>query len=351
MLIRRGFVVYALAPNFTLHSKASVIALGAIPVDYKLSRTGMNPFVDIYNMFALAYLLRQIKPYITLAYFIKPVIYGSLAAWIVGVPKRFAMIEGLGFVFTPNSETAPISRCLLRKAVQLLYKLALFKASLVIFLNADDQKDFVNKNLLPKYKTYLLGGIGVDLTEWAVAPAVTHPLTFIMVARLLREKGVLEFVHAAKLVKKNFPEIRFVLLGDIDPNPGSLSRELAQGWVADGLVEWPGHTPVKPWLQESSVFVLPSYREGVPISTQEAMAMGRAIITTDVPGCRETVIEGVNGFLVPARDVLMLASAMKKFIDYPDLIKKMGAESRRIAEDRFNVHKTNSRLIDALAID
>ncbi len=200
-------------------------------------------------------------------------------------------------------------------------------------------------------RLFTWGGIGVDLDEWLPAPAVTTPVTFLLVARLLREKGIAEYADAAKLVKTLHPETRFILLGGLDPNPGGLSQSEVQAWVKEGLLEWPGHVVVKPWLAQTSVFVLPSYREGVPRSTQEAMAMGRAVITTDVPGCRETVISGTNGYLVPVRDAATLAEAMMQFIKNPNLIESMGRESRRMAEERFDVHKINARLLEILAVE
>jgi glycosyltransferase involved in cell wall biosynthesis len=174
----------------------------------------------------------------------------------------------------------------------------------------------------------------------------------LFAGRLLREKGVLEFVEAARRIKAKYPETRFIVLGGLDTNPGAIPRKKVEGWVKEGLIEWPGHVAdVRPYLAQASVFVLPSYyREGVPRSIQEAMAMARPIITTDAPGCRETVIQGVNGFLVPVRDVDALVSAMERFINEPELIERMGKESRRIAEERFDVHKINRVLLEAMGL-
>jgi glycosyltransferase involved in cell wall biosynthesis len=162
----------------------------------------------------------------------------------------------------------------------------------------------------------------------------------------------LEFVEAARRIKAKYPDTRFLVLGGLDTNPGAISGKEVEGWVMEGLIEWPGHVAdVRPYLAQASVFVLPSYyREGVPRSIQEAMAMARPIITTDAPGCRETVIPGVNGFLVPVRDVDALVSAMERFINEPELIEKMGKESRRIAEERFDVHKINRVLLEAMGL-
>lgn len=308
----------------------------------------MNPLLDILNAWRLSIQLRRLAPDVTLGYFIKPVIFGTLAAWWAGVPARFAMIEGLGFVFTSSERKLSFKRRLLKCLVMGLYRVALSKAQRVFFLNPDDISEFVTAGLLPVEKAFRLGGIGVDLAAWKKSESVTHPITFLLVARLLREKGIVEYAEAARKVKKLYPETRFVLLGAVDDNPGAITAADVSGWVQEGVLEWHGHVPVRPWLTQTSVYVLPSYREGVPVSTQEALAMGRPVITTDVPGCRETVVNGVNGFLVPVRDAEALAKKMLIFLKRPELITLMGQASRVLAEERFDVHKINQRLIDVL---
>lgn len=350
-LVSRGIEVLAIAPDYDEETRGSVNALGAVPIDCSFSRTGMNPFSDGLDTLQLTMLLRRLQPDLTFVYFIKPVIFGTLAAWLAGVPQRVAMIEGLGYVFTSSTSREPLRRKVLRSLVSRLYRFALARADKIFFLNSDDIDQFVGADLVQESKVIKLGGIGVDLAEWPFMEPVVQPVTFLLAARLLREKGIVEYVEAARLVKARHPEIRFVLLGGVDPNPGALGQLEVEAWVAEGLVEWPGHVAVKPWLAQTSVYVLPSYyREGVPRSTQEAMAMGRAVITTDAPGCRETVQEGVNGFLVPVRDVSALANAMLQFVEKPELIKTMGLESRRMAEDRFDANKINARLLSILGI-
>lgn len=344
-LCRSNSKVFALAPNFDAASRATIMALGAVPVDFSMARTGMNPVYDAWNTLKLTRLLRRLQPDITLGYFIKPVIFGSIAAFLAGVPRRFAMVEGLGFVFTDTGNPLTLRRQMLKKLVMWLYKIGMSCADRVIFLNPDDQAEFVNAGLLPASKSFLLGGIGIDLSQWPMWPPVTESVTFLLVARLLREKGIEQYAAAARIVKDRYPQARFILLGGLDENPGSISATDVQAWANEGILEWHGHVPVQAWLKQTSVYVLPSYREGVPVSTQEAMAMGRAVITTDVPGCRETVVDGVNGFLVPVRNPEALAQKMCVFIEQPELITTMGAESRRLAEERFDVHKVNARLL------
>lgn len=351
-MVAKGHEVLALAPDYEEKTRNEVRALGAEPVDYSLSRTGMNPVKDAADMLRLTVILGRLKPDLTLSYAIKPVIYGTLAAWGARVPRRFAMIEGLGYVFTPTEGTEPVKRKALRGAVSILYAAALRSASRVFFLNKDDIDEFSKKKLVSPTKVYLLGGIGVDLDEWTASSPIMDPVTFLLAARLLREKGVVEYAKAAWIIKQKYPNTRFVLLGSLDTNPGGLSFEEINAWVAKGILEWPGHVPdVRLWMAKASVFVLPSYyREGVPRSIQEMMAMARPVITTDAPGCRETVIDGENGFLVPVRNAEALAIAMEQFILNPSLIEKMGKASRRIAEERFDVHKINRVILREMGL-
>jgi glycosyltransferase involved in cell wall biosynthesis len=351
-MVKRNLEVYALAPDYDNETREKVRKLGAKPVQYRLSRTGLNPFRDALDFLGLIATLRRIRPDVTFSYTIKPVIYGTLAAWILSVPRRFAMITGLGYTFAAPGEQEEMKRRVVRTIAQFLYKLALRRATKVFFQNSDDLNEFVQRKLIPTEKAFLLGPTGVDLEVFTPGPPVSEPITFILAARLLREKGVLEFVEAARRIKAKYPNTRFILLGGLDTNPGAIPKEEVEGWVKEGLIEWPGHVAdVRPYLAQASVFVLPSYyREGVPRSIQEAMAMARPIITTDAPGCRETVIPGVNGFLVPVRNVDALVSAMERFINEPELIERMGKESRRIAEERFDVHKINRVLLEAMGL-
>lgn len=350
-MVAEGCEVLALAPDYDEATRAKVRKLGAEPVDFSLSRTGMNPARDMADMMRLAFLLLRLKPDITLGYAIKPVIYGTLAAWIARVPQRFALIPGLGYAFTPSSSSESLKRQSLREMVLLLYRVALRLADKVFFQNDDDRSLFIKGGVVLAEKSTRVNGTGVVLDQWQPAPPITKPMTFLLAARLLREKGIVEFVEAARHVKIRHSEVRFILLGGLDTNPGGLSRSEVDAWVEEGIVEWPGHVPdVRPWMAETSVYVLPSYREGVPRSTQEAMAMARPVITTDAPGCRETVIEGENGFLVPVRDPKSLASAMERFVLQPELIERMGQASRRIAEERFDVRKVNRVILKEMGV-
>ncbi|UCV18277.1 glycosyltransferase family 4 protein [Ferribacterium limneticum] len=350
-LVEENFRVLALAPDYDEDLRGEVSALGAQPVDFSLQRTGMSPWRDLLDTIRLTVLLRRLRPDVALAYFIKPVIFGTLAAWLAGVPHRIAMIEGLGYVFSVSDKGESFKRRMLRFVVSRLYKLALSRAGTIVFLNDDDRDEFSRLGMVRHESSFVLGGIGVDLDEWSAEPPVFSPLTFLLAARLLREKGIAEFASAARLLKQLVPEARFVLLGGLESSPGGIGLSEVEHWVAEGVLEWPGHVHVQPWLRQASVFVLPSYyREGVPRSTQEAMAMGRPVITTDAPGCRETVVDGENGFLVPVRDVPALVEAMLKFIEQPKLVESMGRCSRHMAEVRFDVRRANRRLLDIIGV-
>ena len=343
-----GFTIYALAPDYSDHTRAAVKALGATPVDSPMSRTGTNPLRDLIDAARLTLRLRRLRVDMTFANFIKPVIFGTLAAWLARIPHRCVLIEGAGYVFT-EAGTLSIKRKLLRQIVVPLYRLALGRAHSVLMLNQDDEALFLYYRMVSRPKIRLIDGIGLDLDVFKMTPPVVQPVSFLMVGRLLLEKGIYDYVNAARLVKRTRPEARFVLVGGIDTNPGSITEACVNAWVAEGVIEWPGQvSDVRRWIAEASVFVLPSYREGLPRSTQEAMAMGRPVITTDVPGCRQTVVEGENGFLVPVRDPTALANAMVRFLDSPDLVHSMGQRSREIAESRFDVRKINQATYEAI---
>ncbi len=347
-LVARGADVFALAPDYDDRTRDRVRALGAAPVDISLQRAGFNPLRDVRDAKRLRTLLTDLRPDAILSYFAKPVIYGTLAAAAARVPRRIAMIEGLGYVFAADGVS--VKRRALRFATEAMYRAALRQADRVLFLNDDDLQHFVSRKIVSQRKASNIGGVGVALDHFPPTPPQTDPATFLLMARLLREKGVGEYVEAARLLKREFPRARFILLGGFDPNPGSIRPDEVAGWVRDGLIEWPGHVEdVRPWIAGASAFVLPSfYREGVPRSIQEAMAMAKPIITTDHVGCRDTVDDGVNGFLVPTRDVASLAAAMRCLIVEPGLIEPMGIASRRLAEERFDARRTDHLLADLL---
>lgn len=350
-LRRLGHDVLAFAPDHDETTRDALAAMGVLPVDYGLARVGTNPIRDFGTIVELHRLLKRHRPDISFAYFLKPVIYGTIAAWFAGIPRRYAMIEGLGFSFIESPKASWKNKSL-RYIVSFLLRLSIRKTNRVIVLNKDDRIELLRRKIIASENCAILGGIGVDLDEFRYSVPPARSVTFILVARLLWDKGVGEYAQAASILRRTHPEARFLLLGGLDENPAAVPRAVVEKWVSEGVLDaWPGHVPIQPWLEQSSVFVLPSYREGVPRSTQEAMALGRPVVTTDVPGCRETVIEGVNGFLVPPRNPDALAAAMRHFIDQPQDIISMGRESRRLAEERFDVRAQNKKLLAFIGLN
>lgn len=351
-LIDKEFIVYAFTSDNDPKELDKIAKLGAIPSHYQLSRGGLNPYEDISNTIKLYQQIKNIQPDIVFSYFIKPVIYGTLAAKMAKVPKKVAMIEGLGSAFTEYQGGSSIKMQMVRKVQISLFKLALPLADKVIFLNPDDPKDLLIKNKIKNVNCTVLGGIGLNLKDYEFTQIdLQQPIKFIFIARLLKEKGIFEFVEAAKIVKQKYPQTIFTVLGSIDTQSlGAMKQHQLDELIASNLIEYPGHVNnVSEWIAKSHIFVLPSfYREGVPRSTQEAMAVGRAIITTDVPGCRETVINGKNGFIVPKWNPQALAEKMIYFIENPEQIKIMGEVSYQIAQDKFDALKVNQRLIQLI---
>nr|WP_315278583.1 glycosyltransferase family 4 protein [uncultured Acinetobacter sp.] len=349
----KNITVYAFTTDNDALELEKISELGAIPISYQLNRGGLNPLADMLATYKLAQQIKQLKPDLVFSYFAKPVIFGTLAAKIAKVPKIIGMLEGLGYTFTdqPNGLS---SKTKLIKAIQVfLYKLALPKLDQLILLNHDDKTDLLINNDIEVKETYILGGIGLDLNQYKYSPAKkTLPIQFLFIGRLLKEKGIHDFIAAAQIVKQKFPQTTFTVLGGIDEaNLGALTQGELTQYIDQKVIDYPGYVEnIAEWIKQSHVFVLPSYREGVPRSTQEAMAIGRPVITTDVPGCRDTVIDGVNGFLVPKWNQQALAEKMIYFIEHPEQVRMMGDQSYKIATEKFDAEKVNQRLLEILGI-
>jgi glycosyltransferase involved in cell wall biosynthesis len=297
----------------------------------------------------LVVLARRVRPDVCLAYTIKPVIWGLLAAGLAGVRRRVALITGLGYAFTGEARG---KRALVQWVARWLYARALRRATLVFFQNPDDRDDFVKLGLVAQsVPMVVLRGSGVDVEAFTPAALPDGPVQFLLIARLLGDKGIREYARAAAIVRQRHPEARFHLVGGLDPNPDALSENEVRGWVAAGDIIWHGALEdVRPAIAASHVYVLPSYREGTPRTVLEAMAMGRPIITTDAPGCRETVRPGVTGFLVPVRDAPSLAEAMERYLDTPELIGPMGSAARNLVVEKYDVRKVNDRMLGAMGL-
>ncbi len=344
-IINKGYKVIVTGPDKTDVDK--IEALGADFVEIPMNKTGTNVVGDLKYCKQLYRLIKKEKPDVTLGYTVKPVIYGAIAAKLAGVKNINSMVTGGGYTFTAKTFKAKV----LGFIVRFLYKIGFSMADNVIFQNSDDLNEFCNKKLVKRNKCHVVNGSGVNTVHFS---PVGYPekTTFFMLSRLLKSKGVAEYLEAAKIVKTKYPETRFCLLGKYETNmQDALSKEYVERFISEGTIErFEETSDVRPYYADCSVYVLPSYREGTPRTVLEAMAMGRPIITTDAVGCRETVIDGKNGFLVPICDYEKLADAMIKFIENPEIIKIMGQESINYCLEKFDVNKVNNNMISILGV-
>ncbi|MDQ2878026.1 MAG: glycosyltransferase family 4 protein, partial [Pseudomonadota bacterium] len=317
-----------MAPGIDLALANSLRKLGATPRSVNLSNASLNPLATARTTRRLLRHFRELKPHTVLSYTIKPVTLGAVAARQADVPNVVALITGLGYAFTGGGG---LKRRVARVAASILYRRALRVCDHIIFQNPDDEADFRRLGLLPRaVAPSLVNGSGVDLGVFAPVPLDDAP-RFLMIARLLGDKGVREYGAAAARLKQLYPQARFALAGYLDPSPDSITQDELDAMVAGGIDFLGKLEDVRPAIAACNVYVLPSYREGTPRSVLEAMAMGRAIITTDAPGCRQAVADGVNGRLVRPRDATALTTAMEDFIENPAMIASMGAASRERA--------------------
>ncbi len=306
-----------------------------------LKRGSLNLFADLKTMFAFNRIIKTEKPDLVFAYTVKPIVLSGLLLYFNKKLVLYALITGLGYAFAGQTARQRFAKGLLR----VLYRLALKKSAVVFFQNRDDLDLFLNHGIVSEQQRLVkVNGSGVNTNHYYFSKIKHDDIpVFLLIARMIKSKGVKVFVDAARVIKKKYPRAKFVLLGQKSQEPDRIDPTELERWQAEGLVDYVGRQQdVRSYIENSSVFVLPSYyREGVPRSVLEAMSMGRPIITTDSTGCRDTVIDGVNGYLVPVKDSVALAKTMERFILNPALIEEMGLESRRIAEEKFDVRKVN----------
>lgn len=343
----RGHEVFAAAPDIDSDVAAKLVSLGATPLPVVLGRTSLNPVATWRSGRQLREIVKRIAPDVMIAYTIKPVVLGAIAARAAKVPCFAAMITGLGYAFLGGLDP---KRLAIRLVAMLMYRRALAASQLVIFQNEDDRRDFGRLRLLPAAKpTLVVNGSGVDLDHFTPEPVPAQPC-FLMIARYLRDKGILEYGAAAARLKSEFPDVRVRLAGWLDEAPDSIGQARLDSIVAGGVEDLGRLADVRPAIAQAGIYVLPSYREGTPRTVLEAMAMGRAVITTDAPGCRGTVVHGENGFLVPVADSDALYEAMRRFVEAPALARAMGEESLRIVREKFDVDKVNSAILEATGL-
>ncbi len=347
-LAAAGHDVIAYTPGGHPEGLRELAAWGVKFRPLRLRNTSLNPARDALSFADLVLELRAAKADVLLAFSIKVVVYGLLAARAAGIPRRVAMITGLGYAF---GDTPGLKRRLTRVAAGQAYRTALRAAHRVIFQNPDDLALFLDHGILDQRdRALLILGSGVDTDRFSFQPLPGAPPTVLMVARLLREKGVYEFADAARQVKRVRPEVRFVLAGGTYPSPTAVRSADLVAWTTEGIIDYRGEVAdVRPVLAASHLFALPSYyREGIPMAALEALSTGRAVVTTTCPGCREIVEDGENGRLLPPRDARALATAILEQLKDPAQLAHRAKKSRGLCERKFAARKVIPETINAL---
>lgn len=340
--IKLGYEVILVAPeqeNF-LEKEFDGMPVRYYQID--LERTGLNPLNDIKVIKQLRKIIAKEKPMLTYAFGgAKAAIYTTIASSNENVPGNFCMINGLGSIFRGTG----LKNNLVKSIMMMLFKYSLSKSKGVLFQNKDDLNEFTKRKLVEDEKCIIVNGSGVNLKKYYYTNQSKKDI-FLFVGRLIKDKGIYEFVNAAKIIKEKYPEVEFWIVGGYDTNPTAVKETEMSSWVNSGIVKYFGkQEDVLLFYQNCSVFVLPSYHEGTPRTCLEAMAVGRPTITTDAPGCRETVINGKTGFLVPIKDCDSIAEKMEYFICNPKDRMAMGENALAFVKEKYDVNKVNESII------
>ncbi len=344
-LVKSGYSVTTISNLPSPQLMTKLRGLGADHKTVPFDRRGLNPFGDFITLIKLLKILWYKRPDLVLSYTIKPVIWGGLVCLILGI-NHVSMITGIG---TSLHSKTDIKNNLVRLLVLFLYRLSLNRAKSVIFQNQDNLEFFKKKRLISSHQGVLINGSGVNTSFYAYSAPSIKKFKFLCIARLLKEKGIYEFIKAAEQVKLIYPDAEFQLLGGEDESRDSVPISLIERMHERRIITYYGEVEdVRPYLGESSVFILPSYHEGLPRSSLEAMSTGRAVITTNAPGCKDTVEQGVNGFLVEVGNVEHLVEKIKYFIQNPIKITEMGLASRNLVMNKFDVKIINNHLLDVI---
>jgi glycosyltransferase involved in cell wall biosynthesis len=352
-VVARGHRITVVSPEPADIMQGPLAELGASYREWPVNRTGIDPLEDLRSARHLHSILRAERPDVVLVYQIKAVLIAPLAAKLARVQHVVTLVNGLGAVFDAHGFGTTWKARLARFA----YGMSLRNVDEIVFQNADDPELLRSSGLLSdRARWRVVPGTGVDLAKLVPQPPHAGPPTFTLISRLLVSKGVRELVAAARIVRGQYPQaqVRFRIVGQLEAegHPDGVRRAELDGWIAEGLIEYAGFSDdIAGVLAATTVFVLPSYyREGVPRTNLEALAVGRPILTTDWVGCRDTVEDGVNGFLVAPKDAAALAERMARYLRDPALVERHGRASRALAERRFDVRKVNALMLDALRL-
>lgn len=312
----------------------------------KVSRNGTNPVADIKTLLSIKKVLSEEKPDTIFSYQAKTVIYGGIAAKRLGIREVYPLIAGMGSAFLSDD----IKSRLIRAVLVAGYRKSLKNSRKVFFQNRDDSDIFIKNRILKQEKIVYINGSGVNTETFRPEPLPVPP-AFLFIGRLIRDKGVKEYIDACRIVKSRAAEVRCLLVGPYDTNPTAISEAELKPYIDDGTIEYYGEqSDVRPYIRQCGIYVLPSYREGTPKTILEAMACGRAVITTDVPGCRETIIDGESGILVPEKDERALAEKMLYLAEHPELVTKLGEAARKRAEDIYDVKLVDAAIMKTMGI-
>ena len=309
-------------------------AAGLNHITLEMSRKGLNPLSELKTMFEFWKLYKDLSPQIVHHVTVKPIIYGSIVASLLNKSFVVNAISGLGYVFTSLPKNN-----IVRLITTFLYKLALNRSnSKTIFQNPDDLNLFIQEGMIEKSKTRLILGSGVNCSVFSPTPAKIGDVIVMLPARMLFDKGIYEFVNAVTLLKADYPKVKFVLVGRSDDgNPARIPTKQLRAWELAGLIEWWGYKRnMDEVLNMASMVVLPSYREGLPKVLLEAAACSKPIISTNVPGCKEIVRHEVNGLLIPPKDEVALAEAIRRLLDNPEFARQLGENGREIVQNEFS---------------
>lgn len=345
MLRADGISVAYIGPAVDVATRHWLDARAVAIREISISRNTLAPLADCRTFFLLWRTLGELAPDAVLTTRVKSSVYGQLAAVLAGIRYRFAFVTGLGYAFVERPRDRRWR--LINHAARALYGLGLRRATAVAFQNVDDERDFRAWRLVPdRVPSTVVNGSGVDTAYYTYVP-ISDRMNCLFTGRLLIDKGIGELIEAARIVKARRPEVTFTVAGPTETNPSAFALDALQAAVKEGVIEYVGTaSDVRPLIAACRIFVLPSYREGTPRSILEAMAMGRPVVTTDVPGCRETVEPGRNGILVPPRNAAALAAAILELMGDTERVTRMGQESRRIAEEKYEVRQVTDRLLN-----
>lgn len=344
--VKHGHIVVALGPGSEKEWGRKFRNNNILYKQFFVDRNGIDPSKDIKTYREIYSFLKNEKPDKIFAYQAKTIIYGSIAAKRNKISEFYPLIAGLGSVFRGNGLKNKIIRIMLITG----YKAAFKASKMVFFQNNDDKNEFISKGLLGENQAVIINGSGVNLEIFKPEPLAALPV-FLFIGRLIKDKGIMEYLEACKRIKSEHPSVRCLLVGPFDTNPSAIRLDDLQPYIDEGVIEYFGEQEnVLPYLKECSVFVLPSYHEGIPKTVLEAMAVGRPIITSDAPGCRETVVDGYNGFLVQVSCIDGLVERMETLIDDPSMRHFMAENSLKIVREKYDVNLVNKVIMKTMGL-